>query len=159
MKKQHGSGLSPQMIAVIVIGIVFLFIGIIWLTSYWNRESDIYLMPYGYRGQVTVFYNQTNGVPEKSDGHRRIFEIPATGILYTQSRYKKKWDSYYYVQPDGGLQQLMYGSPYSGHAIGLFGSADTFWVADAHVEKLKSDEHSTYKQTYYIVGRPINSRW
>ena len=153
MKKQHFSELSPPMIAVIVIGIILFFIGIIWITSYWNKESDMYLMPYGYKGQVTIFYNQTDGVPEKLDGERRIFEIPTTGVLYTQSSYKRKWDTYYYVQPDGKLQQLMYGSPFSGHAMTAYSASDIPWVSDVHIEKIGSGNHSAYKQTYYIVGQ------
>lgn len=120
-------------IVVVVLGTAFL------LMDYWDKKADMYLIPEGFQGTATIYFDQPLGTPEKKDGEKRIFEIPATGILYTKSSYKKKWINYYYVKPDGKLQQLMFGDARAGGIPISYSSFDSVWVQEMKVAQLDTD--------------------
>jgi len=48
------------------------------------RHSTTFILPAGYKGEVTVFYNQEKGVAEKYENGGRLIRIPASGVLLTQ---------------------------------------------------------------------------
>lgn len=62
-------------------------------------KPETYLIPEGFKGRATVIFNQKKGVPSKYENGRRIYEIPANGILLTQ--FKEEYGfidhQYYYV--------------------------------------------------------------
>ncbi len=73
-------------------------------------------------------FNEPAGTPENRSSKKRTFEIPATGTLHTQSIYKKKWNNYYYIKPDGSLRQLMYGDARMAGGVSYRGDFDSVWV-------------------------------
>jgi hypothetical protein len=62
-----------------------LFIVITLFNSCSNKaDKEMYSIPYGFTGRVVIFYNQTDGKPEKYEEGYRVLEIPEDGILKTQ---------------------------------------------------------------------------
>src|ERR1700710_258694 len=49
-----------------------------------DPEPEDYLIPENFTGRVTVIFNQKEGMPIKYENGRRVYEIPANGILLTQ---------------------------------------------------------------------------
>ena len=47
-------------------------------------ERSVYILPKDYAGFVIVLYNQSDGVGEKYNDDKRLYEIPASGILKTK---------------------------------------------------------------------------
>lgn len=78
----------------ILTGVIFLLCTAIFIVMYCERRADMYLLPEGFNGTATVFFNDAAGIPDKRSGEKRTFQIPASGTLYTQSIYKKKWNNY-----------------------------------------------------------------
>lgn len=65
---------------------------------------DRYLIPEGYRGAVTVFYN-VEGFPEvKKEGKYDVLPIGQDGVFLTRTNdpdYGTVVDEYYYIKDDG----------------------------------------------------------
>lgn len=49
-----------------------------------QAEPETYLIPEGFAGKVNIIFNRKEGSPVKYKDKRRIYEIPADGILLTQ---------------------------------------------------------------------------
>ncbi len=64
-----------------------------------HPEPETYLLPKGFTGRATVIFNQKNGLPIKYENGRRVYEIPANGILLTQFKdeYGIVNHQYFYV--------------------------------------------------------------
>lgn len=126
-------------IPLILTGVVLLFTTAIFMTTYCEKRADIYLLPEGFNGTATVFFNEPAGAPENRSGEKRTFKIPASGTLHTQSNYKTKWNNYYYVKPDGSLRQLMYGDARMAGGVSYRGDFDSVWVQEMNVSELDTN--------------------
>jgi hypothetical protein len=73
-----------------------------------NPEPEDYLLPKGFIGRATVIFNQKQGTPPKYENRRRVYEIPANGILLTQFKpeYGIISPHYYYVERSGKRMPL-----------------------------------------------------
>ncbi len=95
----------PLTLIVVVVG-MYLFS---FASSYFTRpEKETYLIPEGYKGNVLVIFNQSDGEkPEYEDG-RRIYRIPQTGVLFTQFKDEQGIinQEYYYISPNGQRRKL-----------------------------------------------------
>jgi hypothetical protein len=71
-------------------------------------EPETYLIPEGFRGRATVIFNQKEGAIPKYEKGRRIYEMPANGILLTQFKdeYGFLDHQYYYVNGNGNRKAL-----------------------------------------------------
>lgn len=49
------------------------------------------LVPNGYIGWIFIFYDQKNGEIEKYEDGRRLYKIPANGILKTKFKDNEGW--------------------------------------------------------------------
>ncbi len=59
---------------------------------YWNFmvEPELYRVPLGYEGPILIVYDQPNGWPMKYDGRARIYDLPNSGVLFTQFSQSKQ---------------------------------------------------------------------
>src|ERR1022692_1020863 len=73
-----------------------------------TTESEDYLIPNGFSGRVTIIFNQKDGIPVKYGGGKRIYEIPASGILLTEFNDEYGWVNrhYYYMDSTGKKTSL-----------------------------------------------------
>lgn len=64
-----------------------------------EAEPEAYLIPKGFKGRANVIFNREDGVPPKYEDGRRLYEIPANGILLTQFKDEYGFVDrlYYYV--------------------------------------------------------------
>lgn len=150
MKFKIASTTDNRMILLILTACAVIFGGVILLTGYWGKRADMYLMPDGFKGTATVFFNDPDGTPEKWDGKRRVFEIPASGILYTQSTYKKKWNNYYYVQSEGRLRQLMCGDARAGGVPISYSGIDSIWIDEIDVVRRDTNNKKLMFATFTV---------
>ncbi|HVT86137.1 MAG TPA: hypothetical protein VHD35_13115 [Chitinophagaceae bacterium] len=70
------------------------------LTGCWHSDTADYLIPANYTGRIAVVFNQQQGQKPKYSNGRRIYEIPANGILLTQFDYKPGFVNYRYFHVD-----------------------------------------------------------
>ena len=68
-----------------------------------KAEPETYLLPKGFTGRVNIILNQKEGSPIKYEDKRRVYEIPADGILLTQFTINDGFidRKYYYVDSVG----------------------------------------------------------
>lgn len=69
-----------------------------------EAAKEKYHIPYGFKGQVFIFFNITNGVEKKYQNGYRIYDIPTDGILKTQFKPNYGYQvvsEYVYVYIDG----------------------------------------------------------
>lgn len=59
-----------------------------------KKEEVVYILPEGYTGYVVVLYNQADGVEEKYEGDKRVYEIPSSGILKTKFKADYGWSEF-----------------------------------------------------------------
>jgi hypothetical protein len=74
-------------------------------------EPEVHLIPAGYVGTIYIVHNRPDGAPLKREGRARLYEIPADGVLWSQSPTNLGWfrptdHKYYYVGADGKRQPL-----------------------------------------------------
>lgn len=69
-----------------------------------KAAKEKYLIPYGFKGQVFIFFNIKDGAKKEYENGYRIYKIPASGILKTQFKptfgyqsFKKKEVIFVYV--------------------------------------------------------------
>lgn len=68
-----------------------------------NIDTEYYLLPENFIGRVTVIFDQDSGSAIKYEGGKRIYEIPANGILRTQFHYEAgRVNHHYYYCGDKG---------------------------------------------------------
>jgi hypothetical protein len=72
---------------------------VIFLSGIRFSEDEIYVLPKNYSGVVHILYDEENGEQAKYEKGKRVYEIPANGILKTKLKYNDRWkplDRYYY---------------------------------------------------------------
>jgi hypothetical protein len=84
--------------------IPFLLILLI-LASCQNPEPADFLIPKGYTGRVAVVFEQKQGEKPKYLNGRRIYDIPANGILLTQFKAEFGFIDYRYFLIDSNGRQ------------------------------------------------------
>jgi hypothetical protein len=64
-----------------------------------SLEHEVYLIPSNFEGKVNIIFNQTKGAETKYEDGKRIYEIPADGILLTKFKEQEGFirREYYYV--------------------------------------------------------------
>ncbi len=95
----------------------------------WNRvPTEVFLIPDGYRGLVTVILDQPDGVPVEHEGKKFIFRVGADGKLKTQMRQPTFSNTecvdalfnqreYYWINASGAKVKLNYPTPLDGDAL------------------------------------------
>lgn len=78
----------------------FLFVS---LTSCSQKVKETFLIPLGFEGRINVIFNQPKTAPVPVENGRRIYRIPADGILITSSKLETGFlnQEYYYVSKSG----------------------------------------------------------
>jgi len=94
---------------IIIVLIPFLVTYLLFNIS--SPSKDIFLIPKGFTGQVTIYYDRPNGQKEEHEGNWRIYKIPQNGILETKFRLKGNsidlsGAKYYYVDSTGKRIEL-----------------------------------------------------
>jgi len=123
-----------------------------------NPEPETYLIPDGFKGTVNVIFNQTKGEPPRYENGRRIYEIPANGILLTQ--FKDEYGiidhEYYYVKHNGNrtpLKVFKYEHTNDGtikwlitnhHEVGIFfdGTTGAYGNGNAKYEQFRVSDYA-----------------
>jgi hypothetical protein len=152
MKNDLNSKPDIRLIISVII-IIAIFVAGSFLFAYnKQKNADMYIVPNDFKGKASVYFNQPAGTPEKVDGEKRIFEIPASGTLYTQSPYKDKWNSYYQATPDGKLEQLIDGNSRTGNGGFAYKDLCNSWIENA--DFIHSDTNGQKVHiAIFVVGR------
>ena len=71
-------------------------------------ENTVTLIPENYIGTVKIWFNQKNGIEEKYEKDKRIYEIPKNGILKTKfsPQFGYHFPEYYYVSKNGKRKKI-----------------------------------------------------
>src|SRR5689334_694200 len=68
-----------------------LFSIILLLPSCINQaEPEIHLLPQGYKGSVIITFEDSMGTSVVYDGDKRVYQVPASGILRTKFSEREK---------------------------------------------------------------------
>lgn len=87
-------------------GLIFLGVIIVLIVGYlfWyytsSADEEIHLLPKGFTGVVIIRYNAENGKEKRYENGKRVYEIPANGILDTKFDINEGWSDlpkYYYL--------------------------------------------------------------
>lgn len=84
----------------ITLFLIYLYLIVLILSGCTSGEEEEYLLPEGYVGTVYIIFDQKTGIPPKYDEGKRLYEIPANGILRTQFNTNEGWHGipiYYYI--------------------------------------------------------------
>ena len=76
-----------------------------------HAEPEIHLIKAGYTGDVFIIHGVKDGQPVKHEGRFRVYEIPASGVLRSQTSSNFGWSSgsemqWYYVASDGSRSKI-----------------------------------------------------
>lgn len=125
--------------------IIGIFVAACFLFAYYKEKgADMYIVPSDFKGKATVYFDQPNGIPEKLDGERRVFEIPTSGTLYTQSPYKEKWSSYYQTTSNGKLDQLIDGNARTANGTLAYKDVNDVWVENTDFIHIDTEGHKQH---------------
>ncbi|HTC00322.1 MAG TPA: hypothetical protein VK705_06535 [Ferruginibacter sp.] len=116
-----------------------------------SPSKDIFLIPKGYTGKVTIYYDQPNGQKEEFENGWRIYRIPPNEQLKTQ--FKLKGNSinlsdarYFYVDSNNKRVELK-------HYCDCCQTKDTISLQVVY-GVLGTNENGTYQDFY--IGRPMD---
>ena len=84
---------NSKIFPVVAGGFIILVGMIFYLVSREIGEDEVYILPNGFRGAVTVILNREEGEEEKYKDGKRVYEIPANGVLSTQFGTNPGWHS------------------------------------------------------------------
>ena len=65
----------------------FLGFYIVYLLT--RPSEDTVLIPENFQGTAYIYYDQRNGIPQEYEHGRRVYRVPADGIVLTQSSLKE----------------------------------------------------------------------
>jgi hypothetical protein len=80
----------------------------------WDRaESEVHLLPSGFRGPVIIVFRQADGAAPEREGRARLYRIPPDGVLRTQYEPNDGWSApdYFYVDSSGQRTEIARGAP------------------------------------------------
>ncbi|MET0637852.1 MAG: hypothetical protein ABWZ25_17610 [Chitinophagaceae bacterium] len=114
-------------------------------------EPETYLLPQDFTGKVNIIFNQANGEPVKYENGRRVYEIPANGILLTQFKDEDGIidHEYYYVDSAGNRTRL---NVFSDDEKEKATNAGVFRDGTVGVYGNSSDPKSLSYQEFYIAS-------
>lgn len=77
-------------------------------TSCSQTVKETFLIPVGFEGRINVIFNQPNATETLIENERRIYKIPADGILITSSKLKTGIldQEYYFVDGKGKKEKI-----------------------------------------------------
>ena len=115
----------------IIFIITLIILYILYNAFFYVGENEIYLIPKGFKGIVTIIFNEKDYPVLKHEGGELIFEIPHNGILITSDKYPEKWhkERYFLIGSNQNKEEIFYKIPidstYEGEQIfnSRFGSA------------------------------------
>ncbi len=90
------------------IGSWFVLIPLGHLMDVLLSESEVHLIPAGYRGTVVIIYDRPNAEPVMYENGDRVYNIPLSDTLLTQFHPPNGSNSskYFYVYEDGKREEL-----------------------------------------------------
>ena len=73
-----------------------------------RAEPETFLLPDGFSGPFYVFQGRPDGEPARVEDGRRIYAIPADGLLVSQATANTGTvdEQFFYVRPDGSRRAL-----------------------------------------------------
>jgi len=82
---------------------LIIILSLLFFISCSKTENTLTLIPDGYIGTIQIWFNQENGIEEKYEGEKRVYEIPENGILKTKfsPQFGYHFPEYYYVSKNG----------------------------------------------------------
>jgi hypothetical protein len=92
--------MSKQILSYIIL---FFIVNVIFSSCDKQCQPEIFLIPDGYKGPIYIIYNIKNGSKKEYENNKRIYRLPANGILLTQ--FKDEYgiiDQEYYYQLASG---------------------------------------------------------
>jgi hypothetical protein len=54
-------------------------------------SSEVHVLPVGFKGTVTIFYDVPSGLGLRVEGGARLFDIPSTGVLVLRDKVNTGW--------------------------------------------------------------------
>ena len=77
-----------------------------------KAEPEIHLIPAGYMGDVFILHNVRDGVPPKHEGAARVYEVPVSGVLRSQTpvpsgRWGPNEVQFFYVSEAGSRSPIV----------------------------------------------------
>jgi len=85
----------------IILGsIVILIVGYLFWYYTSSTDDEIHLLPKGFTGIVVIRFNAENGKEKQYEDGKRVYEIPANGILDTKFEYNEgvaNFPEFYYL--------------------------------------------------------------
>src|SRR5579872_1899917 len=73
-----------------------------------HPEAESYYIPESFKGRVNIIFNQSKGESSTYENGRRVYQVPANGILLTQFKdeYGIVDHQYYYIDGRGNKKPL-----------------------------------------------------
>jgi hypothetical protein len=75
---------------------------------YFGSTTEKFLIPEGYKGDVYVIYNASDGAHEQRTRRQVTYVIPSDGVLRTRGPMIRNFtkSKYFYQRPDGTLEEI-----------------------------------------------------
>lgn len=118
-------------------------------------DDEIHLIPKGFTGTVAIIFGQADGIPQKWEKGKRVYEIPANGILKTQFSFNAGLisDKYYYIDNSGHRMEIPFAWPNERKI-----SPDSLQVfSGTSGREISNKTKKEFSYFLYIVGRLSDS--
>lgn len=89
-----------------VLGVIVLIGVSLFLIFKEDRQQYIFLIPEGYKGKVTVTFDQPDASPLVYEGKWIVFQVPSSGNITTSGSNVTGTIDYYYVDQAGNRTKI-----------------------------------------------------
>lgn len=107
-----------------------------------ERVPETFLVDKDFRGNFIIIYNQKGGQKEKFEGESRVYEIPKTGVLFTE--FEPDWrgqnyhngrtsQKFYFVDEKGIRKEILPGETFDFERRAPEDSAMVTFASDSAV--------------------------
>lgn len=88
-----------------ILFLLFIIIFIVLIIESNIQKGSIYLIPEGYKGKLSIVYNQKDKPALEEKNGYQVVKFPLSGIVKTSShpRIGKQHDKYFYYTKDGKI--------------------------------------------------------
>lgn len=87
---------------------IVLFMSLIGLAGCNRAEPETFLVPDGFTGHILIVQGRAEGAPAVVEDGRRVYMIPADGVLITQATENTGTvdERFFYLRPDGTRREV-----------------------------------------------------
>ena len=135
---------------------LLLLLGTVGCTQ--KAEPELFILPEGFTGVVTIIFDQSDGQEKEYQDGRRVYLIPENGVLYTQFKpsYGILNRKFFYNQTEEELEIIELKEEIKPTVVYVLNSGNGSFsdLPKEGISEGSTDDYPKIEFKYYLIGKP-----